>query len=416
MLIKANQVAEFYKNSRNFELLDRLISNTDIVNLYDEKVYIVSQTFNLLYTSTEDSIISEENKQLLKSINFKKINFFYFKRGIEESVVIKFYDNGKELYLINSAKDFYGFDKVNNLRTIIFLGNIFTLFLTLIFSVFFSDNLINPLKKIISDINGIAGNEFGKRLKIKNNNDELAKLSQNFNNMLARMEEVHVNQKNFISHASHELRTPLANTLINLETTLLQNYDLKKTRTQIKKSISQLNHCIELTNGLLQLAYINKEMNVEFQKIRLDDILLEEISWVKSKHKNQKINFNIDFQNQNQFEPVAIEGNKNLISICIRNLLDNACKYSKNKLVSINLVQNESNCEIQILDNGIGIPESELSYLTEPLFRATNSKQFLGFGIGLSLVKRIIDLHKGDFFITSKIDIGTEVRLRFYAI
>ncbi|HQB79164.1 MAG TPA: HAMP domain-containing sensor histidine kinase, partial [Tenuifilaceae bacterium] len=95
------------------------------------------------------------------------------------------------------------------------------------------------------------------------------------------------------------------------------------------------------------------------------------------------------------------------------NLLGNAIKYSPDKgTININIhLTNSKNLEIIVVDKGIGIPEADLKYLFEPYFRASNSKGFGGTGIGLSLVKRCVDLHGGTIVISSELGQGTRVEV-----
>ncbi len=409
LYLKSKQIAFLYSNTSNSEQLDKILSNADIINLYDEKVYIILEDSTLIYTNTSADSASVEQTALLNKYSGLDSQYVYVDSGSYETVFTRFISRGNSHFLINSATDFMGFDKMRNLKSILILGNTFSFFLSLFFGILFSDSIINPLQKIIRQVNNISGNDFDKRIEEGNGKDELAQLSINFNHMLQRMQEVYLNQKNFISHASHELRTPMANVLLNLETTLLYDKDIKSTHKQIKSSIKELKHCIELTNGLLQLAYVNKELAVVYEKIRLEEVILEEVSLLKTKFKTQKISFEIRHSIENDQNPVEVMGNKSLLSTCIKNILENASKYSSQKIITILLVKNELECTIRVIDNGIGIPPADMAHLYEPLYRGSNTHKFHGFGIGLSLSHRIIQLHKGILSIFSELDKGTTV-------
>jgi signal transduction histidine kinase len=107
----------------------------------------------------------------------------------------------------------------------------------------------------------------------------------------------------------------------------------------------------------------------------------------------------------------TVLADKNLISHILTNLVGNAIKYSsKNEEVSISIkITKEEKLEIEVTDNGIGIPEGEIMFLFDPYFRASNAKQISGTGIGLSIVKRCVELHKGEIFAKSNIGEGTQM-------
>ncbi len=411
LYLKSKQIAFLYTNTSNADQLDKILSNSDIINLYDEKIYIILQDSTLIYTNTDADTASTQQLELLNQYANLDTNYIYIDSIGYETVITNFKARKSSYLLINKAVDFMGYDKIKNLKSILILGNTFSFFLSLFFAILFSDSIIDPLKKIIREVNAVEGNDLEKRIEVGNGHDELAQLSINFNHMLERMQQVFLNQKNFISHASHELRTPLSNIMANLETTLLSEKDIKSTHKQIKASIYQLKHCIELTNGLLQLAYINKELPINFEKIRVEELILEEMSLLKSKFKTQKLSFEIKYLIENEQNPIEVMGNQSLLSTCLRNILENASKYSNRASISIIILKNTNDCVIEIADKGIGIPDTDISHLFEPLYRGSNTHKFQGFGLGLSLAFRIIQLHKGQLAVSSVLEKGTVVKI-----
>jgi signal transduction histidine kinase len=104
-------------------------------------------------------------------------------------------------------------------------------------------------------------------------------------------------------------------------------------------------------------------------------------------------------------------GNDNLLRLAITNIITNACKYSKNKLVTIRLVAEQSQLLIDVADQGIGIPESDLKHIFEPFFRASNTYAYEGHGVGLALTFNIIRQHNGTLHIQSDVGVGTKVQI-----
>ncbi len=109
---------------------------------------------------------------------------------------------------------------------------------------------------------------------------------------------------------------------------------------------------------------------------------------------------------------LRVNGNKQLLQLAFANILNNACKYSSNKPVQFFLAASDSHIVITIKDEGIGIPEAELQYIYDPFFRASNTKLFEGYGIGLPLARNVIILHRGTLIVKSAVNAGTSVQIK----
>jgi len=101
-----------------------------------------------------------------------------------------------------------------------------------------------------------------------------------------------------------------------------------------------------------------------------------------------------------------------LLKTAILNVFDNACKYSENNIVNVELLKRSGSVSLSVIDKGIGIPVMDLSSIGTPFKRASNSFSVQGSGIGLSLTKKIMTLHKGEIIIESTEDEGTKVTFR----
>jgi signal transduction histidine kinase len=110
---------------------------------------------------------------------------------------------------------------------------------------------------------------------------------------------------------------------------------------------------------------------------------------------------------------LKIVGNSQLLHLALSNIVSNACKYSSNKPVKISIGSTDKDLIIVVKDSGVGIPEPELKYIYDPFFRASNTKNFEGYGIGLPLARNIIRLHNGTINVSSQKNEGTTVQLRF---
>lgn len=108
---------------------------------------------------------------------------------------------------------------------------------------------------------------------------------------------------------------------------------------------------------------------------------------------------------------LKVNGLAPLLQLAISNVVSNACKYSSDHTAYVALGAFENGVLILIKDEGIGIPEKEISYIYDPYFRASNTQHFSGYGIGLPLARNIIKMHDGELSITSTLGKGTTVRI-----
>ena len=231
-----------------------------------------------------------------------------------------------------------------------------------------------------------------------------------FNELISNLEIAFKNQKDFVSNASHELRTPL--TIMISESDYLLSHKRKEEEyiQHISELVSDLKTLNTLINSLLELAQINKDISIQLSSVRIDEIIYNAIRKVRSKYQGRKIIPRIQYpENEND---LLVKGNSGLLEIAFKNLLDNACKFS-NEDVGVEFQMTDRNIKIIISDKGIGIPSNELPDIFKPFKRATNVKFKGGFGIGLSLVAKIIELHGAEIKVYSEENHETQFELIF---
>ena len=214
-------------------------------------------------------------------------------------------------------------------------------------------------------------------------------------------------QKRFIADASHELKTPLTALQTSIEVALRdKKIDLKSALFTLKDSLNDVKSMTSLTNDLLSLTrYQQNNLKESFARVNLKDIVETSVNKIRplGKSKGIQIEFNKD--------DVFLSGNKESLEKLITILLDNAVKYSqKKKMVNI-----KYNCKgkyiiIAVSDNGIGIPKEDLPYLFERFYRSDASRSkinTLGFGLGLSIAKSIVNIHNGSIGVESTVGKGS---------
>ena len=231
-----------------------------------------------------------------------------------------------------------------------------------------------------------------------------------FNEMLTNLEIAFRNQQDFGSNASHELRTPVSVMISESEYILSHKRTNDEYASHITRLISDLKKLNTLLNSLLELAQINRDNAILLEDVRIDEVVFNAIFEVKNRYPGRKIAPRILYPENGR--DLLIDGDGGLLTIVFENLLDNACKFSTGEVI-VEFVIDDENITIAISDSGIGIPSGELEKIHNPFTRASNVKYIGGFGIGLSLVNRILELHKAVLSVSSRENEGTNIEIIF---
>jgi len=338
-----------------------------------------------------------------KEMRFNEGNRFYAGKV--------FNSRGEDYMVVVGATDPYGFKELRALKRLLWVIFFVSMILAYITGKIFSFYIVKPVRSIIKSVKNITATNLHSRLTEMGGKDEINELVSTFNNMLNRLETSFETQNNFVSNASHELRTPL--TIITSETELLlaSNQIPDDAKISVKTILSEaekLSSILSSLLGLAQTGFDGKKQN--WQKIRIDELVVEVADSVKKIDPESVID--IDFAGLPDNEALLYtEGNINLLRLAVSNIVLNACKYSNNRPVHVQLTSQNQRIIIKVTDKGIGIPQQEQQHIFEPFFRASNTTPFEGHGIGLPLTLNIIRLHKGTIGISSEVGVGTEIQV-----
>ncbi len=222
------------------------------------------------------------------------------------------------------------------------------------------------------------------------------------------IKQVRISERNkeFFNHMAHEFKTPLTN--IGLASSLLS----KKSNDNLVNIISNENKQLsEQVDRVLSMASIESgQYKIKKEKIWLGKLLLE----IKEQMQFQLQDKNATLTIKDNSNHACVLADKFHLSNAIRNIIDNAIKYSdKEPIIDIAILKNDEDVKIQIQDNGIGISNANQKLLFEKFFRIKENVNFTskGFGLGLSYVKKIMDLHKGTITVFSDLQKGSRFDL-----
>lgn len=392
----------------------RIIDKNSIHAMFQEKVLVFNQKNELVYASLDDFEV-DYSEQLLNDIRHRK-KIEYSKDG-NEFVGIAYSDSVGEYVVVASAYDRYGRSKLKNLYQVLVIGLVVGLMIAILTGIIFSNQVLAPLAKINQDVSGISGGNLSQRINEGNRQDEIAQLAMNFNLMLERIESAFAIQQQFVSNASHELRTPLTAISSQLQLLLSQRRTPEAYEKALGSLLDDASALVNLTNGLLNLAQSSLDKHrAQFIPVRVDETIYA------AQAELSKTNPDYHFQMEYGIMPdegsaLEINGNETLLKTAFMNLMDNACKFSTDHTLRINLLADGTDLEIMFIDNGIGILQEDLQQIFVPFYRGSNVHSSVkGFGIGLSLCERIVRLHNGTITVTSEPGHGSTFRVRFPAV
>lgn len=342
--------------------------------------------------------------------HFNAGNFFHFKDRDHQGVSAMYRIGGQTYIVVVTAKDVFGQSKLNNLIRIMWTTIPVAILLIALIVWRMTSSALHPLEENIDHALQITASKMSARLKLPNQRDEIYDFVIIFNDLLSRLEKSFNAQKAFISNASHEIRNPLTVISGEAEVALTSTRDIASYQASLQTILTAADRLNELTNHLLSIARMTEESKIiSPEKISITRLF----QGIKKEFQLSSDTKQIKWPDVTRdYDQIFIEGSLLLLQAAFRNIIDNALKYSDDKSIGISLTVGSNRVQISITDQGMGIPEEELPFITTPLYRAKNARRFPGHGIGLPLVDSIISIHGGSMDIASQIDTGTTVTVQ----
>lgn len=382
----------------------RIIAAKDAGTLPSENITIYNFQNDILYT-TDTANKMHISPELIDRVRLEK-EVSYTQDSIEV-VGILFTSKYDRFVVFASAMDRFGLSKLRNLQTVLLVVFCFSMLIVMVAGSLFSRRVLKPISNVIKDVEAIDYGTLSNRLSEGNGKDEISQLTQTFNKMLDRLEASIKMQKHFVSNASHELRTPLTAISGQLEVLLMKERSTAEYQKTVSSILEDINNLNRTSNRLLLLAQASAE-NAEagFAQVRVDDALWQAETELKKRAPEYKVDIVFDGLFDDELS-LTINGNDQLIKTAFINLMENACKFSDDKRVRVILKILPRKIELVFSDNGIGINPEDIKHIFEPFYRSRAAISIKGHGIGLSLVDRVVKLHKGTILVNSKAKVGT---------
>lgn len=388
-------------------LLDIIDQNT-FNEFPGEKIVIFNDSTNVIYENDKKNHF-EFSKIEYEAV--KAIGKSYTRNGDVERVGIRYFTKGRNYIVFISASDENGHADLNNLRNIMLFGLSVSLVIVFLAGLFYSSRVLTPIKQMADKMDGITAKKLSNRLQEGNRKDEISRLAITFNSMLNRLEAAFELQSSFLSGASHELRTPLTAITGQVEVALMKDRSeiyYKELLDSIHSDLLELNR---LLNSILEMAHSGMDIAVlHFEEIHIDELLLNVRTMINQRMSKDVAGISFGELPEDE-EKLLVYANENLLKIAFFNLCENAVKFSDSGTVNIFIYFVKKTIIVEIVDSGAGIDAESLPHVFEPFYRSPGAKRHAGHGLGLSLVKKITDLHHGEIEIHSVLSQGTTVRI-----
>jgi signal transduction histidine kinase len=276
-------------------------------------------------------------------------------------------------------------------------------------SIFVGKKILSPLVKFSKALMEVGKGNFNIKLPESNYRvKELKDMSHNFNIMVSELNNIETFRSDFIANVSHEFKTPLAS--IEGYATLLQDNNLteEEKNEYTKKILLSSKRLSNLVGIILQISRLeNQDIIAEKNNFKLDEQIRQSLLLLESKWTGKNIDLDIDL------DPITFYGNEELLMQIWVNLFSNAIKFTPdNGTIKCILKQSDSRIIAVISDDGIGMAEDVLNHIFEKFFQGDKSHSSEGNGLGLALVKRIIDLCGGTVDVQSEYGNGSTFTIK----
>jgi signal transduction histidine kinase len=383
----------------------QLIYKSSLNTLPQEEVAVFDTRYNLLYHDAGYIDRVKETRGMLDSIvTLNELHFY-----VDDLQAIGFtYPFGGRTYVITAAaKDDYGLSKLKTLGIALTAGFAIAMLLVWVAGGIFSRKALQPVSAMVDKVGEISASHLDLRIDTGNGRDEMAELAITFNHMLDRLEHSFDAQKQFVSNISHELRTPLAAIIAELEVSAIRERNIAEYKEVIRLILGDARRLSRLSNDLLDLAKASYDQGeIFFKELRVDEVLLDARTGIIRAEAAYKVDITFDREIE-EGDVIAISGNEYLLKVAFANLIENACKFSPDKLCRVVIRFLEKKTILSFKDQGIGISKEDLVHIFTPFYRGGNKQYADGNGIGLSLTAKIIGLHNGHISVDSRVGDGT---------
>ncbi len=269
--------------------------------------------------------------------------------------------------------------------------------------------VVRPLQRLTRATRMMAKGDFNVRLQSKRK-DEIGQLTESFNRMARELGALETTRRQFVSDVSHEIQSPLTSIKGFTQALMHKQMDEDSRMRLLGIIAEESNRLSRLSEDLLQLSALEYEhLKLNVSRYRLDEQLRDVVIALEPQWSGKSLDISLDS------DETPLTADRDKLNQLWMNLLGNAVKFTEaGGRVSIEMKDSGEFVTMTISDSGQGIPEDELGHIFKPFYKVDKARErsVQGNGIGLSIVKRIVDLHGGDIQVSSRLGVGTTISVR----
>jgi signal transduction histidine kinase len=407
------------------KLIETQEGNFSRNSMFNKGILLNNEKFGL-YNNGGKLISGNEGVRLNLNLSFIKstykedgFHFYFGKSGHEQEVVYEFINSNSKntYYLLTSAVDSNGLINQKHLRSVLWFVSIFIILITYILVYTRSLFVMRPITVMLGKLDKISSANLSERLAGEEENGIAGPIIKTFNKLIDRVEEGYNQQKNFASFVSHELRTPLSIMMGQADVTLLKERTLEEYQGVLREIKDEVRNMTHLVNDLLLMALTNSGTEqLTFTSGKIDDLIWQTRDMILKKYPNYEIVVNFGAGVKAEEDLITNRVNIDLFKNALANLIENACKYGSGHIANILIDSNDMAIELSFQNNGVVISLEDQEHIFEPFYRASATNSIVGHGLGLPLVKSIVDLHKGKISLKSNENEGTVAKIILYKV
>lgn len=325
---------------------------------------------------------------------------------------IRFMTASGQYVVVASAKNVYGDEFLR--RLLLALAGLFVLIvaITMFSGWMFAGDALKPMQHINQTVSALFPHNRDERLVVNAENDEISRLSATINELLNRVANSFRLQRMFVANVSHELKNPLTLISSQLEVSLLKQRTPDVYQQTIRSVLEDVRDLSTLTHELLKLSQVNLDGAAELltDAVRVDELVWDIRDEVTAMNPRYNVTVSLGGLPDDP-EQLTVQGNKTLLGTALKNLTENACKFSDDGKAMVQVNFSRDRLSVVIQNTGQPIPANDLPYIFEPFYRSRQTADVRGYGVGLSLVERIVRLHNGQVSVLSVAEKPTEFRI-----
>ena len=304
------------------------------------------------------------------------------------------------------------YEALDRFRGLLFLSVPLLLVLSSFGGYWMSKRALAPVDQIITATQSIGSTNLSSRLPVPASRDELQRLTETLNEMLARIERAFRRISQFTADASHEFRTPVTLMRTRAELALRRPRTESEYRETVEQMHEELLRTSELIERLMVLARADSGVEVlQFKATDLADIVRTIVEQAHTFAEAKKLKLRSEIPTQ----AFLIEADSDFLKRLLLILIDNAVKYTpEGGMITVALTPQAATAEVTVTDTGIGIAEAELPNIFERFYRTdkARSRESGGAGLGLAIAKWIVEAHRGSISVSSTAGSGSSFILR----